>query len=156
MFEEVDYYNREGKIEYFSPDLTHYKLPDKMNFDRAVDAILQSGLDKLAELRLAEQNRRSNMIRIYVRMPGHKSVQMKVNTRSGVVLVTDTKNGDFSGEPWKILKTFEMKTAETDVIRQAIEYIEDLIKPISEGDTRKLTIEESLKILKSAGIVCER
>lgn len=145
-----------GKTEYFSSDFKHYRLPDEFNFDGTLEEIKEHPLNDIAQVVIKETNRPLNQIRAFVRMPGHKSVQLKVNTRAGVVNVTDTKNGDFTGTPWKVIRSYQvgrLGTFREDAVDQALSYIQTLIKPIEESDNE---LKEAIEKLESAGYVCEK
>lgn len=142
-----------GDTEYFSPDLKHFRRPDKLNFNGTVEEIKEHPLNDAAQIVIREMNARGSQIKAFVRMPGHKSVQLRINTREGVVNVTDTKNGDFTGTPWKIIRSFQMGSVREDVVDQALSFVQTLMKPIEESDKGLM---EAIETLESAGYVCER
>lgn len=142
-----------GDTEYFSPDLKHFRRPDKLNFNGTIEEIKEHPLNDVAEIVFREMNARLDQIKAFVRMPGHKSVQLRINTREGDVNVTDTKNGDFTGTPWKIIRSFQMGSFNEDVVDQALSFVQTLMKPIEESDKG---LAEAIETLESAGYVCER
>lgn len=142
-----------GDTEYFSPDLKHFRRPDKLNFNGTIEEIKEHPLNDAAQIVIREMNARGSQIKAFVRMPGRKSVQLKINTRDGVVNVTDTKNGDFTGTPWKIIRSFQMGSVREDVVDQALSFVQTLMKPIEESDKG---LKEAIETLESAGYVCER
>lgn len=124
----------------------------KLDYGETLVQISDHPLCDIAKVVIKGGNKLLNLIKCFV-MFNKKTVQLKIDTKAGVANVTDGKNGDFTGTPWKIIRSFQMGSVREDVVDQALNFIQSLVKPIEESDKGLI---EAIETLESAGYVCER
>lgn len=124
----------------------------KLDYGETLVQISDHPLCDIAKVVIRDGNKLLNLIKCFVTF-NKKTVQLKIDTKAGVANVTDGKDGDFTGIPWKIIRSFQMGSVREDVVDQALNFIQRLVKPIDESDKG---LKEAIELLESAGYVCER
>jgi hypothetical protein len=124
----------------------------KLDYGETLVQISDHPLCDIAKVVIKDGNKLLNLIKCFVTF-NKKTVQLKIDTKAGVANVTDGKDGDFTGTPWKIIRSFQMGSVREDVVDQALNFIQGLVKPIDESEKG---LKEAIELLESAGYVCER
>lgn len=124
----------------------------KLDYGETLVQISDHPLCDIAKVVIKDGNKLLGPIKCFVTF-NKKTVQLKIDTKAGVANVTDGKDGDFTGIPWKIIRSFQMGSVREDVVDQALNFIQGLVKPIEESEKG---LKEAIELLESVGYVCER